>query len=302
MSNRYVLPEWKMRQLVTAPDISQVLYVYDTLVADPVLIGAAFTALERVRFLPFWPINHPDPLPFELAPPPEGWAACGLQGTSPGRDAESETPLARSPAWFLIIEWNPERSAWYALLDGQETLQRQTTSQVPEGILPTMFLARMADFRLERDIQNVAVAWVPCLAQAQARLLPLIAGLFHVWMQGSSSAAERYRSLSQSPLPSLQPEQVEALSQWEAMFGTLLLHQVRKAERPEQVIMRALDATSTELWVSGPTGRFFPLQKQLIDALLPIALWQPRPPGPKTPHPERIASLEALRRVWDNWH
>lgn len=301
MANRDALPGWEECQLATVPGICRMLYIYDTLEVDPALIGAAFPALERARVLPSWPVLRLDTLPFELAPPPDGWAVCGLQGVRSGRDAESEHLWPGTSAWSLIVEWNSVQSAWHALLAGQETLHQQTTSLMPECILPAMFLARMADVRLERDIQSVAAAWVPCFAQAHTRLLPLMIGLFQVWAQGSSNTDKRDRRFLLSPQPSLQPEQAEALSQWEAMFGTLLLNQVRKAERPMPVIMRALDMTSTELWVGGHTGIFGDHHTQLIEALLPIALWQPRPPGPKNPHPDRIASLEALRRVWVRW-
>jgi hypothetical protein len=300
MTKRYALPGWKVRLLAPAPDISQMLFVYDTLEADPTLIGAAFPNLEHAGFLLSWPKFRSDTLSVELAPPPQGWSVFGLTGTRPGRDVEIGNLQLGAIAWFLLFEWNPVRSAWDALLVGQDALRPQRTSLTPEFVLPTMFLARMAHFPLERGVQSVPAAWVHCFAQAQMRLLPLITGLFKEWRGGPSSAAKRYRSLSQSPLLPLQQEEEEALSQWQEVFGDAMLDQVHAAERLEPTIMRGLDATSTRLWADATLNFGYP-HTQLIEALLPISQWQPSPPGPERLYPENISSLEVLQKVWNRW-
>ena len=42
-------------------------------------------------------------------------------------------------------------------------------------------------------------------------------------------------------------------------------------------------------------------KQKLIEALLPIAQWQPSPPGLERLYPENIASLGALRLAWTRW-
>lgn len=300
MTRRYSLPGWELHLLAAAPDMSQVLFAYDTLEADLTLVGAALPNLEHASVLPSMPTLRSDTRSVELPPPPHGWAVFGLQGSRPGRDVEIGNVQLGAVAWFLLFEWDPVRSAWDALLAGQDVLRPQKTSLMPEFILPAMFLTRMAHFPLVRGSKNVAPVWVACFAQAQSSLLPLITAFYKEWMTGTSESARRYRQLARSPLPALQPEQEEALSNWQEVFGDALLDQVRKAERLEPAIMRGLDATSTQLWTDARLA-FGRQHTQLIEALLPIAQWQPSPPGPKRLYPETIASLRTLWQMWNRW-
>jgi hypothetical protein len=176
MTRRYSLPGWELHLLAAAPPISQILFAFDTLEADLTLIGAALPNIEYAGILPAMPTFRSDTRTIELPPPPNGWAAFGLLGTRRGTDVEIGNLQLGALAWFLLFEWNPSRSAWDALLEGQDALRPQKTSLTPEFILPAMFVTRMAHFPFERGIRNVATVWVACFAQAHTSLLPVISG------------------------------------------------------------------------------------------------------------------------------
>lgn len=299
MTKRYPLPDWEAHRLAEAPGISQMLFVYDTQEVDQTLVGAAFPNLEKAELLSSRPTFRSDRLSIKWPSIPAGWSEFGLFGTRPGSDVEKGSLQMGAIAWFFFFEWNPVRSAWDALLAGQDALRPQKTSLTPEFILPAIFLTRMAHFPFDGGAHRVGRQWIPCFAHAQAHLLPLITGLFREWVHGSSQAAQRYRQLSRSKLSS-QPDQEEAISLWQRTFGNALLEQVRTTERVEPTLIRGLDTASTQLWTDGAFS-FVPQHSQLIRALLPIAQWQPHPPAAETLHLGNTESLESLFQAWSRW-
>jgi hypothetical protein len=299
MTKQYPLPDWEAHCLAEAAGISQMLFVYDTQEVDRTLIGATFPDLEKAELLSSRPAFRSDRFSIKWPSIPAGWSEFGMFGPRPGSIVEEGSLQIGAIAWFFFFEWDPVRSAWNALLDGQDSLRPQKTSLTPEFILPSMFLTRMAHFPFDGGIHRVGKQWVACFTQAQTSLLPLITGLFREWMNGSSQAARRYRRLSRSRL-SLQPDQEAAILLWQRTFGSALLEHVRGTERLEPTLIRRLDTASAQLWTDGAFS-FDPQRSQLIRALLPIAQWQPHPPASETLHLENTESLESLFQAWSRW-
>ena len=141
---------------------------------------------------------------------------------------------------------------------------------------------------------------ITCAALAHTRLTPLLVGLFTHWLGGESQAARRYRAASGAGRPIHQADEKRALSQWRELVGTELLEQLCTAERPEPLIMRALETASVQLWTDR-TSAVPEHVKGLVRGLLPIARWQPRPPGPQRLDLDALSSLEALFHQWTLW-
>jgi hypothetical protein len=287
--------EWPAIRLAEASGISQVTLFYDPDYVEPTRSGAVFPNLERVGFVPDRRLLRA----MDLGQPEAGWQEFGLMGNRPGSDRVIGNVRVGMTAWVLLFEWNPQRSAWEALLEAQDTLRPERLSLGPDFLLPLMFLTRMAFFPIGPGRGNTAARWTPCMASAQEQLAPLITGFLVTWVHGSSQAAARYRQ-SIERLPKHGIDQRQALSDWRQTFGMELLTALETAERLEPLIIRELEAASVRLWTE-PT---FPVPKgtmRFISGLLPIARWQPTPPGPRE-IPERAStSLETLLRWWKAW-
>ncbi len=289
--------EWPAFRLAEASGISQITLFYDPDYVEPTRI-AVFPNLERIGFLPDRNILSA----MDLEQPIAGWQELGIVGNRPGSDLMMGSLRAGITAWVLLFEWNPERSAWEAFLEAQETLRPERLSLGPDYLLPMMFLTRMAFFLIGPEgvrVSNIAARWTQCFAKAHKQLAPLIIGFLTTWARGSSQAAARYREAI-GYTPKHRADQQQALSDWKQTFGMELLTALDSTERLEPFIIRELEAASVRLWTE-PT---FPVAKErmsFISGLLPIARWQPIPPGPKEMPEKAFTSLETLLRWWKAW-
>ena len=288
---------WNTIRLAEAAGISQITMGYSSAMVDPMRVGAALPNLEHAGF---FSDRARLPKPLDLGSLTPGWREFGMIGHQRDRELDLERYRVGVTAWVLVFEWHPRRSAWDALLEAQETIRPQRLSLTPDLLLPCMFLARMAHFPLTVEERGPAAQWITCAALAHTRLTPLLVGLFTHWLGGQSQAARRYRAATGAGCPIHQADEKRALTQWTQLVGTELLEQLSTTERPEPVIMRALEAASIQLWTDQAST--VPEQvKRLVRGLLPIARWQPHPPGPEHLDLDALSSLEALFHQWTSW-
>jgi hypothetical protein len=295
---RQKLPGWQTWGFADAPGISKITMLVDTEIVEPNRIGAAFPNLEAAAFLK----SRESLAGLDFGQLTPGWHEFGMMSFRGGSEVTAGRYGAGAMAWALFFEWNPLRNndAWEALLEAQETIRPKRTSLMPDFIIPLMFLTRMAAFPVILGERGQAAQWTYCFARSQKRLSPLVIGLFVEWMRGSSQAAARYRGLTGGGHPTLLDEQKKALKRWQMIFGTDLIEAVRKAERVEPTIFRGLDAGSARLW----SDSALEVPEQLVDfaaGLLPVARWQPSPPGPGTLAEGDLESLATLSQAWKNW-
>jgi len=283
-------------QLAEAAGMSQFTLLYDEEIVEPMRIGAAFPNLKDISFL-----TGREELPMlDFGRLPPGWREFGMLGQRPQSGLDFGRLQTGAMAWVLFFAWDPVRSAFDAFLQAQDTLRPRLMSLTPDFVLPCMYLTRMASFPLSFGERGPAVQWLSCFAQAQRRLFPLITGLYVEWIRGSSQAAARYRTSTGTGYPPFSEDQRQALTRWKNLFGTRLIDQARSTERIEPVLIRGLEAGSSELW----TDRELEVPEKLLGfaaALLPIARWQPEPPGPEQLEEQAIDTLDTLLQAWEDW-
>jgi len=283
-------------QLAEAAGISYFTMLYDEDVVEPMRIGAAFPNLKEVGFLTGreeFPM-----LDFGRLPP--GWHEFGMMGQRPQGGMDFGRFQTGTMAWVLLFAWDPGRSAFDAFLHAQETLRPRLMSLTPDFILPCIYLTRMASFPLSLSERGPAAQWLSCLAQTQRRLFSLISGLYVEWIRGSSQAAARYRTSTGTGYPPFAEDQQQALTRWKTLFGSQLINEVRSAERIEPALIRGLEVGSGQLW----TDCALPVPQKLLGfagALLPIARWQPEPPGPEHLEVQAIDTLDTIIQAWEDW-
>jgi len=204
------------------------------------------------------------------------------------------------PDWMMLLIWEDGRTAHRALMQALDTARPRLMSLQPHHILPALYLARGADGLHGHDFLPGRAMW--SLAEAQRGLLPLIQALLYHWIQGPSSAAERYRTITGVDLTQmLAPQQQSALDVFKRVTGDEALDVLMRAERPEPAIMRALDDASATLWRGAnersPADRLSPTAR----GLLPLARWRQDPVGPGRrdfPFPSTMNDLVA---GWESW-
>ena len=294
--DRQKLPGWQTWGLANATGISKITMLVDTEVVEPNRIGAAFPNLQAAGFV----VSRESLVGLDFGQLTPGWREFALVSVRGGSEMTVGGYPAGTMAWALFFEWNPIRSAWKALLLAQETIRPQRTSLPPDFIFPCMFLTRMASFPIVPGERGQAAQWVYCFARAQKRLSSLVVGLFIEWMRGSSKAAARFRSSTESGYPTFLDEQQQALESWKTIFGPDLIEAAHTAERIEPVIIRGLDEGSARLW----SDLACDVPERLIDfaaGLLPIARWRPFPPGPEMLAGGELESLATLSQAWKDW-
>jgi hypothetical protein len=177
---------------------------------------------------------------------------------------------------MLALEWDGAGAAWESLLSTLEAIRPRGDFAIPlEFLLPTLFVARMADHPHGSSL-DVVRQWGPLLEEAEEALLPLLYALAGLWSNGPSQAAEDWR-LVRDPLPLAHPDALRLLDSFAAAFGHQLLEEARATERFEPTVLRLLDAASARLWqLAAPAAaelRGHILAEPGLRALLPIARW-----------------------------
>jgi hypothetical protein len=260
-------PKWVEVVFAPLPEWSRLVLVYDRTVVDPLSDG-----LVMLSHLACIDSSVQIPL---LYPLEDGQRRFGLVGLRADRcDGACEDFV--NATWILALEWTG-RAAWHAVLHTLQTLQPDHLSLPPDLLLPVLFLSHIAD-GFPTTAREEAERWAPLFAQAQTRLLPLLEGIYDLWMSGPSEAAACYRQLIGMP-PCLQPSSATLLKLFVDAFGYEWIALATASEQLEARVLQILVWASNLLWrAPGATKdeqrkllspRFDPLFR----GLLPIALW-----------------------------
>jgi hypothetical protein len=185
----------------------------------------------------------------------EGWEQFGLmQSREAHIPIEGAKQLAYSIGvrWALAFRWQGFNQPYTALIEAQNKLKPTKLSLAPQLIVPLIFISRMARYPgLALGDDQAFKRFLPLFYQTVEKLYPLVSELYFLWMSGSSQSAARYRADLVTPEDSPAgkvPLNRHTLRVLRILVGQPRLDQLKQTERPEPMIIRLLDETSTKLW------------------------------------------------------
>lgn len=287
---------WKATGISEVAGVMHVWYAFDAMTIKP------FDGLNQLAEGGFFDADTTPPL---IPPISEGWQRFGLIGAGVPLGPKKRVRVHTNVSWFLCLDWNPVRSAYDALLAGQDIIQPQKLSLDPRIIIPLLFCARMGHWPLSRQ-SNQQARWLKVLESVQSALLPLISAALTQWMLGPSAAAARYRKLIPAAASvTLSPAEKQFIGAWASLVGDEPIQAVTAAERFEPAVIRLLEQTSDALWMEPgyrDHGRAAlrssapPMHYRVFTGLLPLVLWRPDPPA--DPGNEHV-TLAAIAKQWE---
>lgn len=244
-------------------------------------------------------VTEDDARETSLLPPPEqGYAQFGVAGLQIANIRSSQGTLARV-RWVFALEWEKSRPPWEALLHSLDTLRPPQLAFPESYSLLVLFVAAMAALRPRSSIQQRVQCWGPLLEEAQQELQPLIDVLFLAWAIGPTTQAAAYRQFGEC-IPRLGKAEQGILDRCATAFGSHRIEELRRAARPEPVLLRLLEEMSHQLWQAGQERRealLAFLGRSFLRALLPVACWREKEERVGY-EPERGSTLEDLYRLW----
>lgn len=288
----------------TTPQQSAAMHHFDVTIPAHVVTLAQKTAVGRLLLVApsqeHAPGREPISSPEASLVPQHLVLLPASRGTAGSSTAPETAPQAAVP-WLLALEWQPEHTAWEALLLLEQEQRSPLFTLAPEALLPALCLASLAQSTGSATRQ--ISAWEPVLAACCHLLGPYLVALYQCWMDGPSKRAGLYRQFVEH----VSSEQVirryvVLLSSLASVLGWEHMETLDEVEYLECALLQVLRDGSRRLWdATRPLWEKQQLATLLLAqpplrALLPLALWTPE--TPLTGEHPPFLTLDAVYQSW----